>query len=134
MLTHFDVLFQLFNQTVFLLDLDFHISVLAFQLLHQKTFKVVCFLTHRSVTTCREIVCLLLKLSSQVFDVLFFFAKIDMHRLDSGSEPSVFIVCDIILNFQISVEVLNLFTLLLLEDRILVSLADSVLWLGIILL
>ena len=44
-----------------------------------------------------------------------------MHRLDSGPEPSVFVARNVERNLQIPVQVLDLFTFLLLEDGILVG-------------
>ena len=125
-LTHFNVLLQLFDQSVFFLDLDFHVAILPFQLLNKEALEVVRLLADWCVTTSIEIVGLLLQLPCQVFDFLFLLAEVDMHGLDPSAQPGVLVTSDVELNLQIPIEVFGVLTLLLLEDGVLVGFADLV--------
>ena len=69
-LTHLNVLLQLFDLAVFELTLDFGFSILALELLHEERLKVVCLLTHGRVYALVQIGLLLLQSACQVLNVL----------------------------------------------------------------
>ena len=72
---HFDVFLQLFDLLVLHLAVQFDFLILSFKLLDEERFDVVRSLTYvtavSSTVRC-SIVCLLLKLPCQVFNVFFF--------------------------------------------------------------
>ena len=124
MLAHLDVLLELFDLAVLRLALEFHLSILALQLLHKERLEVVGLLADRCVGSRVQVIRLLLKSARQVLDLFLLLLQVDVHLLDLGAEASVFIARDVVLNLYVPVQVPHLFFLSLPEDRRLVGFDD----------
>ena len=122
MLTHLDILLELFNLTILHLHLKFHLAVLTLQLLHQERLQVISLLSDRHLSTSMQKVGLLLQLSGQVLDVLLFLLQIDIHLLGLSAEACVLITSNVILNLQVAVHIANFLLFSWAEDWGLVSL------------
>ena len=81
MLAHLNVLLKVLNLSLFHLVLELHLSILPFQLLHQKALEVIRLLTHRCHSPSMHEVGLVLQLSRQCLDVFLLLLEIDIHLL-----------------------------------------------------
>ena len=124
---HLDISLQLFNLSILLFTLLLQIAVLFLQLLNQKWLKIVSFLAHWHSTTSWEIVCLLLKLSCQVFNIFLLLGQVYVHLGWSCAQSHILILGDVVLNFQISVHVFQFLTFLLFKYWCLICLANILL-------
>ena len=97
-----------------------HVPVLSLELLDQEALNVVGFLGNRCMAARRHVGSLLLQLPGEVFNLLFLTIEVDVHLLSTSPQASVFIVSDVMLNFQVSIQILDLFPFLLLEHWVLV--------------
>ena len=97
-LAHFDVLLQFFDLSVLHLTFQFKFAILALQLLDQKRFKVVCFAaSNRWLAPAVHIIDLLLKLASQIFNVLLLSLHIHIQLFSLGAQACILIACDVVL-------------------------------------
>ena len=122
MFAHFDVLLEILNLSLFHLILKLHLSILPFQLLHQKALQVIRLLTHRCHSSSMHEISLVLQLPRQRFDVFLLLLEIYIHLLGLCAQTSVFIPCDVVLDLQVAIHIANLLLLSLAENWGLVGL------------
>ena len=77
-----------------------------------------------------HIVLRVLQRARQILNLLFLLLEVDIHLLDLSAQSSVFIPRDVILNFEVSVQIFDLLLLNLSEDWCLVGFHDIALLLS----
>lgn len=72
------------------------------------------------MATSRHVGGLLLQLPREVFNLFFFTIEIDVHLLGTSPQSGILIVCNIVLNLEVAIEIFEFFSFLLLEHWVLI--------------
>lgn len=108
-LAQLHVFLQFFDQTVLFHRFVFQIPVLFLQLLHKMRLEIGSFTGDGYGRTSSDVASLLLQLSCQVLGFLLFLLHFDVESLNTGSQPSILILGDVVLDLQVAIMVLDLF-------------------------
>jgi hypothetical protein len=118
-LRQFNVFRQIWNLPVFVSKFWFELSVLFLELVYKETFHVLCFRKSSSLVVEYNLLILLswylivilihchyasnLQLLCQLFDISLTSVEIKLHGLHSSPKSGIFIIHNIVLDFQVSI-------------------------------